>query len=216
MYNDFGDFMKKNANILEYVEKYKYKYGISNVSDNKRIMNVLTVLGAICWCYAFFMAMIFIIGTSMQIKLGFVDFDFFKNSFYSIITGTVLMVASAVLLCCRQKLIACIVGIISQPVMVIAFSHLMRDPIGDLKLSFYWRHAIPAVLLVLFAVIILFFLLNGIVKDNKLYNMLVEGLYKQYGTRDGEKLTDDEWNEFLSNYKPKTVITKESTDKLVD
>lgn len=201
--------MKKNANILEYVEKYKYKYGISNVSDNNKIMNFLTVLAGICWCYAFFMAMVFILGTCMQLKIGHVDFEFFKNSFYSIIIGTVLMIVAAFLLCCKQKIAACITSIVSQPVMVIAFAHLMKDPIGDLKFSFYWRHAIPAILLVFFAVLVLIALINGIVKDNKLYDMLVEGLYKQYGTRDGEKLSEDEWNEFLINYNPKKQVVSE-------
>lgn len=200
-------FMKRNANILEYVKKYKYKYGISNVSENTRIMNVLTAFIALSWCYAFFMAVVFILGTSLQIKHGLVDFSYFKNSFISIVTGTTLMIIAAVMFFCKKKIVAFAVSIISQPVIVMAFAHLLKDPIGDLKWSFYWRHAIPAMVLVVFAAIELIFLINGIIKDNKLYDMLVEGLYKQYGTSDGEKLTDDEWNEFLTNYNPKIMNT---------
>ena len=39
--------MKKNANILEYVEKYKYKYGISYAVDGGKLVNTLSVLSYI-------------------------------------------------------------------------------------------------------------------------------------------------------------------------
>ncbi len=47
--------MKKNANILEYVEKYKYKYGIKYAVDGGKLVKTLGVLASIVWGYSFFM-----------------------------------------------------------------------------------------------------------------------------------------------------------------
>ena len=197
--------MKKNANIIEYVKKYKYKYGISNISENDRVMKMLTACAAVVWCYAFFMIMVFILGMLGKFRFGGFDFELYKRSFFVVVGGAVLMIGGAVFLCCKQRLAAAIVTIVSQPIVLVEFAYLMKDPAGKLLFSFYWRHAIPAILLVIFAILIIAAIVNGIVKDNKLYNQLVDALYKQYGTRDGEKLNEEQWQEFLSNYDPKKI-----------
>ena len=69
-------------------------------------------------------------------------------------------------------------------------------------MSFYWRHAVPAVILFGLSVWIMIVLIRAKIKTNKLYDMLVEGLYKQYGKNDGETLTETEWDEFLTQYNP--------------
>ena len=201
----FGDFMRKNANILAYVEKYKYKYGISNLSDNDKLMKFLFVVASLAWVYAFFMTMLFILGMLGEFKFGGFDFELYKNSFFSVVIGAVVMIGGAVLHCLKKEIIASILVIASQPIMLLAYSHLMKDPAGQLNFSFYWRHAIPAAVLVVAAVLIMIIVINGIVKDNRLYNMLLDGIYKQYGKQNGEKLSEAEWQEFLNSYDPVKV-----------
>ena len=36
--------------------------------------------------------------------------------------------------------------------------------------------------------------------------MLVDGLYKQYGTENGEKLSEEDWQKFLKDYNPKKMF----------
>lgn len=200
--------MKKNTNILEYVEKYKYKYGISYATDGGSLVKTLGIITGVVWVYTFFMTMLFILGTAMNLKIGFADFDYIANAFITIIVGAAVMIAGAALYVCRLKIAGCAAVIIAQPFMVFSYSHLMKDASGiSLNLSFYWRHAVPAAVLALLAVWIIVVLIRAKVKTNKLYNTLVEGLYKQYGTKDGEKLTEQQWDEFLSRYNPYKQIT---------
>ncbi len=115
------------------------------------------------------------------------------------------MIGAAVFYVCKQKMIACITAMAVQIFTVLAYAPISVYGAGYMA-SFYWRFAVPAALLIIFAAFLLIVLIRANVKTNKLYNTLVEALYKQYGTRDGEKLTDEQWNEFLTHYNPyKTV-----------
>ena len=194
--------MKKNANILECVEKYKYKYGISYAIDGGRLVSTLSVISYFVWIYTIFMTALFIISTSFMLSVGSADFNYIANSFSTICIGAAVMIAGAVLYLCKQKILGAAATIVAQPVMVMAYFHITRNSAGILNMSFYWRHAVPAVILFGLSVWIMIVLIRAKIKTNKLYDMLVEGLYKQYGKNDGETLTETEWDEFLTQYNP--------------
>ena len=192
--------MKKNANILECVEKYKYKYGIYYAIDGGRLVSTLSVISYFVWIYTIFMTALFIISTSFMLSVGSADFNYIANSFSTICIGAGVMIAGAVLYLCKQKILGAAATIVAQPVMVMAYFHITRNSAGILNMSFYWRHAVPAVILFGLSVWIMIVLIRAKIKTNKLYDMLVEGLYKQYGKNDGETLTETEWDEFLTQY----------------
>ena len=194
--------MKKNANILECVEKYKYKYGISYAIDGGRLVSTLSVISYFVWIYTIFMTALFIISTSFMLSVGSADFNYIANSFSTICIGAAVMIAGAVLYLCKQKILGAAATIVAQPVMVMAYFHITRNSAGILNMSFYWRHAVPAVILFGLSLWIVIVLIRAKIKTNKLYDMLVEGLYKQYGKNDGETLTETEWDEFLTQYNP--------------
>lgn len=197
----YGDRMKKNINILEYVEKYKYKYGISYAQEGGKLVKVLSIITGVVWIYSFFMLALSILSFALNFSAGALEYSDLSNVFITTIICAVTMVIAAVLFVCKQKIAFCIVTIAIQPFIVLAYEPISVYGMGYVA-GFYWKYAVPAILLVLFSAILLFILIRAKVKTNKLYNMLVDGLYKQYGTRDGEKLTDAEWQEFLSNYNP--------------
>ena len=193
--------MKKNANILEYVEKYKYKYGISYAQDGGSLVKALSIIIKVIWSYSFFMLALSILSFGVNFGIGKLEYSKFSNVFITTIICTVAMIVAAVLFMCRQKIAGLIVAVITQPFIVLAYEPISVYGIGYVA-GFYWKYAVPAALFVLFAAVLIFVLIRANVKTNKLYNKLVDGLYKQYGTRDGEKLTDDQWQEFLSTYNP--------------
>lgn len=199
--------MKKNTNILEYVEKYKYKYGISYAKDGGKLVNTLSVISYIVWIYAFFMTALFIISTVLKLKYGMADFNYIANAFVTICVGTLAMVIAAVLYLCKKKIIGCALTSFAQPFVVLAYFHITRNSAGVLNTSFYWRHAVPAAVLFTLALCIMIVLIRADVKTTKLYNMLLDGLYKQYGKKDGEKLSEEEWHEFLNEYNPYKPIS---------
>ncbi len=207
MYNDFGDIMKKNANILDYVEKYKYKYGIKYAEDGGALVKHLSVYTGIVWVYSFFVLVLSILSFAMNFAAGVLEYSSLSNVFITTIACAVLMIAAAALFVCKQKTIGLIVGIISQPIIVLTYRPISVYGAGYIP-SFYWKFVVPSILFIILAAFLLMVLIRAKVKTNKIYSMLVEGLYKQYGTRDGEKLTDDEWQVFLTNYNPYKQVTK--------
>lgn len=193
--------MKKNTNILEYVEKYKYKYGISYAVDGGKLVKGLTTATSIVWVYSFIMLALSILSFAMNFQGGKLDYNKFSNVFITTIVCTVAMVAAAILFIYKQKIIGLAAAIITQPFIVLAYEPISVYGIGYVA-GFYWKYLVPAIVFVLFAAILLFVLIRANVKTNKLYNMLVNGLYKQYGKKDGETLTEEQWNEFLTQYNP--------------
>ncbi len=198
--------MKKNANILEYVEKYKYKYGISYAVEGGKLAKTLGIITSIVWIYSFFVLMLSILSFAMNFAAGALDYSRLSNVFITTIVCAVVMIIAAVFYVCRQKIIGLIIGIAVQPFIVLAYESISVYGLGYFP-SFYWKFLVPAIIFVIFAAFLLVVLIRATIKTNKLYNMLVEGLYRQYGTRDGEKLTDIEWDEFLTNYNPYKQIT---------
>ncbi len=198
--------MKKNANILEYLEKYKYKYGIKYAEDGGKLVKHLSVYTGIVWLYSFITLLLSILSFAINFAAGKLDYGYLSNTFISTIVYAVIMVVAAVLFICKQKIIGLIIAIITQPFIVLAYEPISVYGMGYVA-GFYWKYLVPAIVFILIAAFLLIVLIRAKVKTDKLYNMLVEGLYKQYGTRDGEKLSDDEWNEFLSNYNPYKQVT---------
>ncbi len=198
--------MKKNANILDYVEKYKYKYGISYAVEGGKLAKGLGTIAGIVWVYSFLILALSILSFAMNFAVGKFEYSRLSNVFITTIVCAVVMIIATIFYICRQKIIGLIIGVVIQPFIVLAYEPVSVYGAGYVP-SFYWKFLIPAILFVIFAAFLLVVLIRARVLTNKLYNMLVDGLYKQYGTRDGEKLTDEQWQEFLSNYNPyKQVI----------
>ncbi len=198
--------MKKNTNILEYVEKYKYKYGISYAVDGGKLVKHLSVITGIIWVYSFFILVLSILSFGLNFGAGALNYNDFSNVFITTIVYAVVMIIAAALFVCKQKIIGLSLAIITQPFIVLTYESISVYGLGYIA-SFYWKFLIPAILFILFSAFLLIVLIRAVIKTNRIYNMLVDGLYKQYGTRNGEKLTDSEWNEFLSNYNPYKQIT---------
>ena len=199
--------MKKNVNILDYVEKYKYKYGISYLGENVKIIKWITALNILSVIYAFFWSLITILGTLIDLKSGESFTNGGKNSFISIIFCAAIMLIVLILYCVKQnfilKMVETISLIITQFVSIVAFWHVTDDVTGLHHITaFYWRHLIPSILVIIFSSLILGLVLSVRLKTNKLYNTIVDGLYKQYGKQDGETLTEAEWENFLTEYNP--------------
>lgn len=194
--------MTKNSNILEHVEKYKHKYGISYADEKGSLVKTLFIISSVVWIYSFFMTVLFLLSTFLKIKIGIASFNYIASSFVTVCVCACIMIIGAILYLCRQKIVGCAVVCAVQPLVILAFSHITRNSAGEINLSFYWRHAVPAVILFCLTLWIMIVLIRAKIKTDKLYNMLLDGLYKQYGQKDGEKLTEEQWQDFLEGYNP--------------
>lgn len=198
--------MKKNENILKYLEKYKYKYGISYAEENGKLAKFFSVAVSVLWVYSFFTSVLSILSFSLNFKVGTLEYTDFDSAFITTIVCAVVMIAAAALFVCNFKVAGCITAVITQPFTVLAYENISKYGTGYLA-GFYWKYLIPAILITVFSALLLTVIIRARVKTNRLYNNLIDGLYKKYGTKDGQKLTDSEWEDFLSRYNPYKQIT---------
>lgn len=193
--------MKKNSNVLNYVEKYKNKYGIKYATDGGKLVNSMSIIYYIVFAYTLLMTALFILGIPLTTDFANIKSDAL-NSFVTICGATVIMIIGLVLYICRKKVLGCIFTFCTQPFSLLAFLHITRDESGFVNASFYWRHGVPAAILFVLAALIFAILIRAKIKTDKLYQKLLNALYSQYGTKDGEKLTDEQWQQFLNDYNP--------------
>lgn len=193
--------MKKNQNILDYVDKYKEKYGIKYADNGSPLIKGLGVTAIIVWCYSLIILLTSVFSFIINFKSGLLDYTNLKSVFITTVACSVLMIISAVFYVVNKKVIASAVAIITQLAAVLTYMPISVYADGYMA-SFYWKFAIPAALITLIAVAISFILIRAAIKTNKIYNSLVDGIYNQYGSKDGQKLSEKQWQEFLNNYNP--------------
>lgn len=193
--------MKKSKNILDYVEKYKEKYGIKYINSNSPFIKRLGIAAAVVWCYSFLILMISVFSFIINFKSGILIWSKLSDVFIATLCCAVVMVIAAVLFVTDKKISASLTAVVGQAVLVITYMPI--SPYGaGYSSSFYYKFAVPAILLILIAVIVCVFLIRAKLKTDKLYKYLIEGIYNQYGSKDGEKLSEKEWQEFLDAYNP--------------
>lgn len=204
--------MKKQANILEYVEKYKYKYGISYADENSSLVKKLyKFIKLFC---AFMIGFIIIFNLSLLFSAQGEDFSFLaiNNSAYAtdfyVLLGCLALLVATLILSKKSKLFTAI-GLVVLPVSVECFKAATATNLT--YMTTFYVGAIPAYVAVLLIAALLFILIRAKIKTNRIYDMLLDGLYKQYGSKEGEKLSEDEWQEFLKQYNPKKMFSDSGT-----
>lgn len=205
--------MKREANILDYVEKYKYKYGISYADEKSNLVKRIYIFIKIFLIYL--VAYILIFNTSLLFNSQKKDFSFsaindsaYAKDYYILLGCFLFLIVT--LICAKKNKLFTAAGLIILPVAVECLKDATRDGLNYMT-SFYCG-AIPAYVAVLLITALLFILIRAKIKTKRIYDMLLDGLYRQYGTENGEKLNEDEWQEFLKKYNPKTVNTKEDKE----
>lgn len=99
------------------------------------------------------------------------------------------------------------------------FMHNLTDSGGVVGLSpkFYWRHLIPLLVIIIAIVWMTVIAVRAKVKLEKQYKKVTENLFNMYNVelKNGEFLSDDQWDEFLKVYDPRTDYKKQfaSVDK---
>ena len=201
--------MKKNANILEYVEKYKYKYGISYADEKStlvrrlcKFINFFTIC-MIIWTFLFCMSLLFK-AQSEEFSLFAVNNDYFvyTSEYYTLLACFFLLIVTLILSKKSKYFLGLTVAIL--PVAISCFRTCTKVGLG--YKSSYYIGSVPSYIIMLLVVALIFILIRARIKTNRIYDMLVDGLYKQYGTENGEKLSEEDWQKFLKDYNPKKMF----------
>ena len=194
--------MKKNATIVNKVNKLEEKHGIKYAKDGGALVKTLFALSVITWVYILFMNFIVFCSVAINLNRGLADFSYISDAFITTIVCTVTLIIGACLYFCNVKIIGCVVELFSLPFMLLSFTFFTHDIDGFLGFLsvFYWRHAVPIALLALFVIWLLVILIRAELKFRKIYNRVVDNLYRVHSTEAGKRFSDEEWDEFLSKY----------------
>lgn len=194
--------MKMQESVLRRVRMVEEKNGIKYAKTDGKLYKTLRVLYTLVFIYTMGINLMFIAG--MLLVYGGTDkISGVLNSLISVCVCSVLIIAGYVLSFFRFKLASGIMSVIPEIFLIPVFGSVMRDDLGILGFtaSFYWRHLIPLVLLVLLISASTIIAVRARVKTERLYKKVTDNLYNIYQSG-GADITDEEWERFLAEYDP--------------
>ena len=194
--------MKMQESVLRRVRAVEEKNGIKYAKTEGKLYKTLRVIYIILFAYTMAINLFFVAGTALV--YGKTDnFINVQNTVVSVCVCTAVIIAGFVLSFFRFKLAAGIISIIPEILLISVFGSAMKDITGFMgyTVSFFWRHFIPLVLLVIIMTATTVIALRARIKTEKQYKKVMDNLYNIY-KQSGTDITDEQWEEFLKYYDP--------------
>lgn len=198
--------MEYKYNLLKRVRQVEEKNGIKYAKTDGRLYGTLKVLYTIVFAYTLAINVLFILSNSI-VYYGNEKFNSVKVPLVTVTIATLLLIVAFVIMRFKNKVWSnCVSGITNLLVavlLVLTFANLMEDSTGlfGYVYSFYWRHAVPLLLLAIFAVCLTVIAVRANIKTDKQYKKVMENIYAQYNlSAENEQLSEEQWEEFLENY----------------
>lgn len=194
--------MKMQESVLRRVRAVEEKNGIKYAKTEGKLYKTLRVIYIILFAYTMAINLFFVAGTALV--YGKTDnFINVQNTVISVCVCTAVIIAGFVLSFFRFKLAAGIISIIPEILLISVFGSAMQDITGFMgyTVSFFWRHFIPLVLLVIIMTATTVIALRARIKTEKQYKKVMDNLYNIY-KQSGTDITDEQWEEFLKYYDP--------------
>ena len=198
--------MEMRYNILQRVRQIEEKAGIKYAKTDGKLYKSLKVVYVIAFIYSMVMNVLYLLG-NLLIYSGKESFANIKNTLITVTVATVGLIAALVFAKFKKQIWANITAVVlnlfSGVFLILTFAHLLEDDLGFLgyKFSFYWRHSVPLLLIIILSIWICIIALREILKTQKQYKKVVENLYEKYNvSSENEQLSEEEWDEFLKNY----------------
>lgn len=196
--------------ILAKVHETEKKNGITYIRTEDTYYKVVKFIYFIAEIWMFFMNLFFVLGFWARYT-GTESMGEALKSMITVSVCTLCIIAGCILNTKKLYISGWVLNFIPACFLIPVFASFMKDELGFLGFvaSFYWRHLVPIVLLVIAITILTFIAMREKHQIEQLYKKVVENLFAEFGTKDDHKLTEQEWEEFLKNYDP----YKKSTDK---
>ncbi len=209
--------LKKNPNILERLRIKEEKAGITRLSVDSALGKTCKVVYIISFAYAMFIKLIYMLSTYFQASyvikntgyenlssLQLSQYADVKNSILLVGIATVLLIASLVLLCKRIFTVSLPLNAAICITLCVHFAFRMSDTLDTYGLasSYTYYHLVPLALLLIFGTVYCVIGIRHKVLEDKAYTAFVDRLYQNYSNQ-VENLSEEQWEEFLSNYDPR-------------
>ena len=194
--------MKYRYNVLEKVRKVEEKNGINYAKTDGKLYKTINVLHILAWVYTLGINILFLLGNLVLMSSN-ESLEINKAPFVTVLTATVLLIVARVIMRFKNQVWANIasgaLNLIICPVLAFTFANLMEDSLGlwGLNFSFYWRHAIPLALIIIFGVWLTIIALRANIKTDKQYKKTLENIYNQFKN---QNFSEEQWEDYLKNY----------------
>ncbi|MBE6750118.1 MAG: hypothetical protein E7560_03030 [Ruminococcaceae bacterium] len=192
--------MKKYQGVLERVKEIEYKRGIvyEKTSGNLYKKSKIAYLLFLIW--TFIMNFMYVVGFMMYSDSE--QMSLYKNSLITVSVCTALLILAYILTNLKLNVTGGIISTVSSVLTVLSVGNFLKDENGFLgyKISFYWRHLVPAVIMLLIIALLMFISVRERIKTDKLYKSVVNNLFEEYKRNHTGELSEQEWENFLKNY----------------
>ncbi len=209
--------LKKNPNILSKLKLKEEKAGIRRLSVDSALGKTCKVVYIISFVYAMFNKLIYMLSTyfnasyiikntgyenltSKQLSQYADD----KNSILLVGIATVLLIITLIFLCKRVYAFVLPINAATCITLCIHFAFRMNTTLesNGLLSSYTYHHLIPLSLLVISGTVYCIIGIRHKILEDRAYTSFVNKLYENHSSKI-ENLTEDQWEEFLSNYDPR-------------
>ena len=208
--------MKKNANILLRMHQKEARADITRVGVDGALDKLCKIFYIIAFAYTMGINLIYTLSIWMNSNhviesigkgnLTVLQEDQLagvKNSIILVCLMSALLIAGLVLLLRRVFIPSLVINAAAPIILLIHFAQRMSETLAanGLLCSYTYNHLIPLCLLFITGVV---FSIAGIrfnVSENRAYTDFVDKLYER-NSADFDKMTDEEWEAFLSSYEP--------------
>lgn len=190
--------MKKNQIIMNRVEQYEYKKGISYLKTDGKFYFTLKVLISIFFAWAISMNILAVL--SWGIRIGNESFKHVANEFFTLLSFGILSIIGFVLIFTKLKAAGIIASIVTSIFTIITYAPLLQDGtvILGYKTIYFTRHFIPYAMVTILAILMFIVVLIEYFKYNANYKRIEKNLYTEYSLmRENENL-DITWEEYLN------------------
>ncbi len=205
-----GDLMGKYESILKRVEAYEKKCQITYAKADGKLFSCLRILLTLSVIYMFAINLLAILSLFIKAKSLNEYTIMTKATLVTVTVVTALLVLFIILTYFKNiwiKLAATIFLFAANIYLIFPFYAISNNGLGFFNLVpvFYWRHLLPFVLILIFALWMIVIIIRQEYMLNFRYKTIINNLYQAYKsdpTTNFDTLSEEEWNDFLKNYDP--------------
>lgn len=197
----WGFNMVFNENVLARTRFKEIKEGVSYPKKDGKLYKACKWIYIIAFAYT--MVINFLYACGMLLMWDTLKTDS-KYYFISVLALTAVLIGALILSRFNNNFIVSLVfggvNLLSSVALIFIFANLMPDDMVrfGLKISFYYRHLAPLIIIAVCAVIMASVVVSAYFKTKKAYNRVLEILYDEYNAL--EDTDKPEWEAFISNY----------------